>query len=598
MANLGDMVVRIVGDMTGFSKSLSDTQKKMMAFGVNAAAIGAAVLAATKIVSKSVKDFADYGSAIFDASEKTGLSTDALQEWKFIAEQTGTTLESITGAVGMMTRGLETNKETFANLGIQLKNTDGSFRSTTDIFNDTISTLSNMSDETERDQMAFKLLGRSAQSLIPILNAGKSGINGMREEAHALGLVLENEAISNADKLGDSMDALKASLTNVKNNMANDLAPAIISIVDKLKDLIIKTQQSKKEWDAFQEAVKAPITDLDKNALAIAGVTKEIEANKLAIQSDNIVAAERAAADLIRNQKLLADLRLQQKELILIEKEKLKVAGATERQAQEEAKLNAQKAEQKILDQQIFEAQEKARIAKEENIRIIEAEAKLLQDQRDGFAQSAQDQLEIEAKVSDAVNRGKEIRKSADAERTYNEKMFQELQKVGLQQSLQAFAAIGEALVEGELSWKTFAKAGLTAVASVLDALAGQLAALAAINFFTPPPNIAGGIGAAAGALAAYAAAGAVRASSANFADGGIVRATPGGIQATVAEAGVDEAIIPLDRFDRMLADMGATGGNSGMTHLVVNLDSRPLLDKIFDATKNRTVLISAGSVV
>jgi hypothetical protein len=43
---------------------------------------------------------------------------------------------------------------------------------------------------------------------------------------------------------------------------------------------------------------------------------------------------------------------------------------------------------------------------------------------------------------------------------------------------------------------------------------------------------------------------------------------------------------------------MGATGGNSGTTHLVVNLDSRPLLDKIFDATKNRTVLISAGSVV
>jgi hypothetical protein len=34
------------------------------------------------------------------------------------------------------------------------------------------------------------------------------------------------------------------------------------------------------------------------------------------------------------------------------------------------------------------------------------------------------------------------------------------------------------------------------------------------------------------------------------------------------------------------------------MTHLVVNLDSRPLLDKIFDATKNRTVLISQGAVV
>lgn len=80
------------------------------------------------------------------------------------------------------------------------------------------------------------------------------------------------------------------------------------------------------------------------------------------------------------------------------------------------------------------------------------------------------------------------------------------------------------------------------------------------------------------------------------FAAGGVVMPQPGGVQALVAEAGVPEAIIPLDRFDEMLNNLDASSG--GMTHLVVNLDSRPLLDKIFEATRNRTVLISAGAVV
>jgi hypothetical protein len=73
-----------------------------------------------------------------------------------------------------------------------------------------------------------------------------------------------------------------------------------------------------------------------------------------------------------------------------------------------------------------------------------------------------------------------------------------------------------------------------------------------------------------------------------SFAEGGIVMPTEGGTLAQIAEAGQPEAVIPLDR-------MGDFGGT---THLVVNLDSRPLLDKIFEATRNQTVLISAGAIV
>jgi hypothetical protein len=70
-----------------------------------------------------------------------------------------------------------------------------------------------------------------------------------------------------------------------------------------------------------------------------------------------------------------------------------------------------------------------------------------------------------------------------------------------------------------------------------------------------------------------------------------------GGTLANVAEAGVPEIVGPIDKVTNMLRASGA-GVDSTPVHLVVNMDSRPFLDKIFDATRNRTVLISAGAVV
>lgn len=84
-----------------------------------------------------------------------------------------------------------------------------------------------------------------------------------------------------------------------------------------------------------------------------------------------------------------------------------------------------------------------------------------------------------------------------------------------------------------------------------------------------------------------------------SFANGGIVMPTPGGTLAQVAEAGQPEVIFPLDKLDSFLEKKNSSSGSAGDTiRLVVNLDSKPFLDKIFPATKNKTILISAGAVV
>ena len=85
------------------------------------------------------------------------------------------------------------------------------------------------------------------------------------------------------------------------------------------------------------------------------------------------------------------------------------------------------------------------------------------------------------------------------------------------------------------------------------------------------------------------------------LAEGALIMPKAGGTNVTVAEAGIPEIVGPIDKVTEMLKAAGNNtirGSDSGMQHLTLNMDSKTILDKIFPATKNRTILIHAGAVV
>ncbi len=84
------------------------------------------------------------------------------------------------------------------------------------------------------------------------------------------------------------------------------------------------------------------------------------------------------------------------------------------------------------------------------------------------------------------------------------------------------------------------------------------------------------------------------------LASGGVATPIPGGRRITVAEAGEAEGILPLSKLDQMLARAGGRGyGDDTVTiPMTIKLDSKVLYSGIFQATKNKSVLINAGSVV
>jgi tape measure domain-containing protein len=116
-----------------------------------------------------------------------------------------------------------------------------------------------------------------------------------------------------------------------------------------------------------------------------------------------------------------------------------------------------------------------------------------------------------------------------------------------------------------------------------------------------PPLNfIAAGLVSAAGiAQAAAVIAQPIPA----LAQGGIVTPRPGGQIVQVAEAGQPEAVIPLDRMNEFIDNRGFGGGvaqssESFPVNLTIKLSERQLYKGIFQASRNREVLIDASAVV
>ena len=178
------------------------------------------------------------------------------------------------------------------------------------------------------------------------------------------------------------------------------------------------------------------------------------------------------------------------------------------------------------------------------------------------------------------------------------------------------FEALGEAIVKQGDAWGGVAKAAVMALANIVKGVGDQLTALAAAKLveaiadsldpftaWAAPGQYAAAAGLGVGAAAAYVAQGALTAWAGSLAEGGIVTPTRNGTGSLVqvAEAGQPEVIFPLDKLNQFI-NTGSTDGTGnlggGMVNLSIQLDSKTLYSGIFKATKNKTVLISADSVV
>lgn len=173
-------------------------------------------------------------------AKQTGLSTDALQKMQYASDLVDVSVEDITGAVGKMKKAMSGSPDAFADLGVSVTNADGSMRDAESVFYDTLEALSKIENETERDQAAYEVFGKSADQLAGIVDDGGAALKAYGDEAENLGLIMSGETLDSLNEVNDEIDRGKAQLGGAATQLGATVAEVLLPLVEPLTEGIKK----------------------------------------------------------------------------------------------------------------------------------------------------------------------------------------------------------------------------------------------------------------------------------------------------------------------------------------------------------------------
>lgn len=259
MVGLGDTVSDLSEKFgitlpTGIKEALNNVEGfsagTVAALGIAAAAVAALVKAFTELNEMTLKVAAD-ADEILTQSAITGVPTEMLQAWEYAAPLIDTDVGTITGAMTKLTKamgeaqgGSESAQAKFAELGISIEDSSGHLRSSDEVLMDVIDALGQMESGTERDAAAMELLGKNAQELNPLINAGSQAIEKYADEAHALGYVLDNDQIAKLGAVDDAYQKLQLTQEAVRKQLAAEFAPASQAAMELFADVVRKAGEA------------------------------------------------------------------------------------------------------------------------------------------------------------------------------------------------------------------------------------------------------------------------------------------------------------------------------------------------------------------
>lgn len=295
LANIFSLFGEVLIDNTNANKSIDTTTEKAeksgskigSAFGKiakGAAVVGTAVVTGAAAVGtaafKMASDTADAADHIDKMAQKIGISREAYQEWDYVLGQNGMSVDALQN--GMKTlrsqmnavmNGNEATAATFESLGVSVTNADGSMRSQEEVLNDTIAALQGVTDDAEKATLAQQLFGKAGIDMIPLLNQTAESTQGLKDQAHELGMIMGDEAIDAGVAFGDSLDTVKNSFTGLTNQLGAAVLPLITSflnlIIEHIPDIQALFARLTPIMESLFDSVLPPLFDLIESLLPV-----------------------------------------------------------------------------------------------------------------------------------------------------------------------------------------------------------------------------------------------------------------------------------------------------------------------------------------
>jgi hypothetical protein len=242
---------------------------KVAKFGGALAAVGGAA------VVTALNRTADAADSLAKQSRRLQFPIEELQEWKFVAEQSGVPTEQLDNALGAFSKRLGEAKGGMGPLVSGLKNINPQLlrqlqntESVSDAFALYVNAMRGADTATEKAALANAAFSRSGLNLVNIADNSAAAIKGLRGEQRENGNITMAQAVA-AEAYNDAVNSLKRSLMGLLQGVILPMMPAIT-----------KTLRQWREWAvANKELIQTRIIEFAKNlkdrVLGIVGAVVE-----------------------------------------------------------------------------------------------------------------------------------------------------------------------------------------------------------------------------------------------------------------------------------------------------------------------------------
>lgn len=225
------------------------------------------------------------GDAMYDLSQRTGVSVEALARFKKAAATSGTDIDNVAKSLNILNKGMleaaTTGKgkaaEGLKALGLSATDANGKLKTADQVTLEVANKFKNMADGAAKSGLAMKLFGRNGAEMIPMLNMGGDAIS-------SLSVKMTEAFAKKADEYSDKLAILSGKVGALGADLTIALLPALQSVTDAVTAGVTA-------FNALPESVKGlavgaaglalawgPVTGIFKGAIgAVAALANGME---------------------------------------------------------------------------------------------------------------------------------------------------------------------------------------------------------------------------------------------------------------------------------------------------------------------------------
>jgi hypothetical protein len=310
-SQLGDEIKGAGNKAKSFKGQIKDFASSSIGQFASITAAAALFKEAFQAIDRLMSESAQWADDLTTFSKVVSINTQDLQKLSYTSKFVDVDVEVMSKGMQKLTKSMyeahsgnkDLNEILKDQLGIDYE-VNGQLRDKNEVFLDVIDALGKMTNETERDALAQKLMGRSAAELNPLIVAGKDALKKYGDEAVTMGAVVDRGTIAVLNRLQDKTDQVSA----VTEANGRRLAAAFAPVKTALDDLWLSAMKSIDPMEKLKDALLAQGLTSEQAGAAVDQVYRLQEAyNVMGLSQDEFLAKAKELMQYYYDQGIPAD---------------------------------------------------------------------------------------------------------------------------------------------------------------------------------------------------------------------------------------------------------------------------------------------------